>query len=331
MNRPTDEQIANVLAGLASPDEARQVARWFATDEGSAYLSAAFERDALAIREGDEELYVPRPIPSEEMWISIRKQIRRYRVRQWIFRAAAVLVPFLLLAGLYYQLDTRVDLFGTAGYEEVYVPKGERLQMMFQDGTVVYVNSDTRLRYPKQFGLDVREVELSGEAYFKVAKNEKRPFVVHLDGPSIQVTGTAFDVQNYPDCNEITVCLDEGKINMRLVSAREVPVLPGQQVVYDKVSDECRVFTDKDIRYESMWKQNVIAFKDAPLSEVLTKLHRWYNVAFEVEGQVPEDLLITLTSDQTILENVLRDLQKITPLTFDYNVKSKQVKVSCRK
>lgn len=331
MNRPTDEQIADVLAGLASPEEARRIARWFATEEGSAYLSAAFDRDMLAIREGDEDLYVPRPIPSEEIWVCIRKQIRRYRIRQWLFRAAVVLVPLLLLAGLYYQLSTRVDLFGTAGYEEVYVPKGERLQMMFQDGTVVYVNSDSRLRYPKQFGLDRREVELSGEAYFKVAENKKRPFVVHLDGPSIRVVGTAFDVQNYPDCKEITVCLDEGKINMRLVSAKEVPVLPGQQVVYDKASDECRVFIDEDMRYESMWKQNVIAFKDAPLQEVLTKLHRWYNVDFEVESRVPEDLLITLTSDQTILENVLRDLQKITPLGFDYDAKQKQVKVSCRK
>lgn len=327
MNRPTDKQIADVLAGVASAEDARLVARWFATEEGSAYLSAAFERDASAIQPGDEDLYVPHPIPSEEIWARIRGQIRLARIRRVLFRAAAVLIPFIILSGLFYRLDRRVDLFGDAGYEEVYVPKGERLQMMFQDGTKVYINSDSRLRYPKKFGFSSREVELSGEAYFKVAANKSRPFIVHLDGPSIRVVGTAFDVQNYPDCNEIKVCLDEGRINMKLLSDKEVAVLPGQQVVYDKTYDECRILTDKDMHYESMWKQNVIAFKDASLPEVLTKLHRWYNVDFEVDGTVPQDLLITLTSDQTILENVLRDLQKITPLEFDYDARKKLVKV----
>lgn len=311
MERPTDKQIEDVLAGLASEEDARLVAKWFATDEGTAYVAEAFERDARTVRPGDEDLYVPHVIPSGEVWRRIRTQIRRARIRRVMFRAAAVLIPVLLLAGLFYRLDRQVDLFGNAGYEEIYVPKGERLQMMFQDGTKVYINSDTHLRFPKRFGLDSREVELSGEAYFKVSPNSNRPFIVHLDGPSIRVIGTAFDVQNYPDCNKIKVCLDEGQIKMRLLSDKEVPVMPGQQVVYDKMDDECRVLTGEDMRYESMWKQNVIAFKDAPLSEVVVKLHRWYNVDFEIEGEMPHDLLITLTSGQTILENVLRDLQKV--------------------
>ena len=328
MDRPTDKQIADVLAGLASAEEAKRVAQWFATDAGSAYLSEAFDLDMKSIRPGNEDLYVPHAIPSEEVWRRIKKQIRRYRVHRMLFRVAAVVLPFVLLLGLYYQVDSRVELFGDTGYEEVYVPKGERLQMMFQDGTKVYLNSDTRLRYPKKFGLDSREVELSGEAYFVVSKNEKRPFIVELDGPSIHVTGTAFNVQSYPDEKEITVSLDEGRINMQLVSDKEIPVLPGQQAVYDKEHDACRILRGEDMEYLSMWKQDIIAFKDTPLSEVLVKLRRWYDVAFEVSGDVPEDLLITLTSEQTLLENVLRDLGKITPLTFEYDAKKRLVRVS---
>ena len=85
----------------------------------------------------------------------------------------AVLIPFVVLAGLVVQLDKRVDLFGGSGYEEIYVAKGERLQMMFQDGTRVYINSDSRLKYPKKFALSSREVYLEGEAYFEVAKDEE--------------------------------------------------------------------------------------------------------------------------------------------------------------
>ena len=191
----------------------------------------------------------------------------------------------------------------------------------------VYLNSDTRLRYPKKFGLDSREVELSGEAYFVVSKNEKRPFRVHLGGPSIHVIGTSFNIQDYPEDDKITVSLDEGKICMHLASEKEVPVLPGQQAVYDKKHDVYQILEGKNMRYLSMWKQDIIVFDDAPLSEVMTKLHRWYDVDFEVIGKMPQDLLITLTSEQTILENVLCYLEKITPLVFEYNAKERLVKV----
>lgn len=327
MDRPTDKQIADVLAGIASVEEAKMVARWFATEAGSAYLASAFDRDAKTIGMGDEELYVPHTIPSEKVWTRIQKQIRRYRLRRILFRAAVVVIPLLLLAGMYKQLDERVSLFGETKYEEVYVPKGERMQIMFQDGSKVYINSDTYLRYPEKFGMKSREVELSGEAYFVVSPNKKRPFIVQLGGPSVQVVGTSFNVQNYPDDDKITVCLDEGKINMHLVSERQIPLQPGQRVVYDKEHDACQVISGDNVRYLSLWKENIIAFKDASLSEVITKLQRWYDVDFDVEKNVSQNLLITLISDQTILENVLLDLEKITPLKFEYDRKLKRVRV----
>lgn len=326
MDKPTNKQITDVLAGIATPEDAKEVARWFATEEGTGYVSKAFDRDAAAIRPDNAELYVPHPIPSEEIWANIGKQIHRRRFRRTITRVAAVLLPFILLAGLFYRVHTEVDIFGSDSYEEVYVPKGERLQMMFQDGTRVYLNSDTRLRYPKKFGLRKREMELSGEGYFKVAK-DKRPFVVDLDGPSVHVKGTEFNIQNYPESKIITVCLDEGKINMRLVSEKEISVRQGQEVIYDKENDECLILTDKDMHYESMWKQNIIAFKDTPWVKVEEELGRWYNVTFEVKDKIPQDLLITLISKQTALENVLRDLQKITPLAFVYDSDKGHVEV----
>lgn len=72
MDRPTDKQIDDVLAGIASTEEAKQVARWFATEEGRKYIASAFDRDVQTINMGDEELYVPHPIPSEEVWTKFR-------------------------------------------------------------------------------------------------------------------------------------------------------------------------------------------------------------------------------------------------------------------
>lgn len=326
MEKPTDKQISDVLAGMGTPEDGKRVARWFATEEGSAYLSAAFDRDAAAIPPGDAELFVNHPVPSAEMWAEIRRQMHKARMRRFMFRAAAVLLPLVLVLGIYFQLDSRVDLFGDAGYEDVYVPRGERLQLMFQDGTKAYVNSDSRLRYPKRFGLGSRDVELQGEAYFVVAKNAHRPFVVKLDGLSVQVVGTQFNVQAYPEEKNIVVCLDEGKINMLLPDA-QLPVQPGQRAVYNKASGRCTVTEYRDVALASTWKQNVITFKDAPLAEVVSKLQRWYNVTFIVDRHVPAGLLITLVSGQTILEKVLQDLEKIVPLTFCYDEVKRTVKV----
>lgn len=108
MNTPTEKQIQEVLAGTSTPEVARIVAAWFATDEGAAYLAKSMDRDAVQIKQGFEELYVNHEIPSEEMFARIRRNIRQKRIRRITFRVAAVLIPFVLLIGLFVQVNTRV-------------------------------------------------------------------------------------------------------------------------------------------------------------------------------------------------------------------------------
>ena len=237
----------------------------------------------------------------------------------------------MLLIGLFVQVNTRVDLLGDSGYEEIYVPKGERLQMMFQDGTRAYINSDSRLKYPKKFALSSREVYLEGEAYFVVSKNSHRPFIVNLNGPAVHVLGTSFDVQAYPENKDITVCLDEGRVNLTLASDKKYPLKPGEKLVYNKESEHCTISRNADIHLSSLWKKNVIAFKDAPLSEVIKVLNRWYDVDFKIEDQSAGDVYFTITSENTLLEKVLQDLEKIAPLRFEYKEAEKEVIVTRKK
>ena len=331
MNRPSDNQIEKVLAGLATPEEAREVAKWFATDEGSAYISNNFDAEINSIPLEDADLLIDHSVPSEKMFQKINARIRSKLIRRWTFRAAAVLLPLVLILGLYLHLNTRVDIFGAGEYAEIYVPKGERMQMIFQDGTKVYINSDSYMRYPRKFGISERTVELKGEAYFVVAKNKNRAFVVNLNGPSIRVLGTSFNVEAYPENDDIKVNLDEGRINLKLLSDVEVPVSPGECVVYNKNTKSYRVNRNTDTGASSVWKSNVISFKDTPLDEVFSRLSRWYNVDFEVEDDIPSDLHITLVSRHTLIEKVLEDLVKISPLSFRYDEQSAKVYVSLKK
>ena len=330
MNRPTDKQIEEVLAGIASPEDAKYVAEWFATEEGSDYLEAAMTRDSELIKNEFVDLYVNHDIPSKKIQEQIRKNIRMKKLKRICFRVAAVLIPVVLIVGLYIQLNSKVDLFGTSEYEEVVVDKGERIQIMFQDGTKVYINSDSKLRYPKKFALNTREVFLEGEAYFVVAKNKNRPFIVNLNGPAIHVLGTSFNVQDYPENKDIVVCLDEGNINLTLPTEKKYPVQPGERLVYDKENKQCIISKMNDMQRLSMWKQNVIVFKDTPLPEVIKVLNRWYDVDFKVEDEQALKYVYTLTSDNTLLEKVLMDLEKIAPVKFEYNEDKKEVIVKMK-
>lgn len=330
MNRPTDKQIEEVLAGIATPEDAKLVAEWFTTEEGSDYLEAAMTRDSELIKNEVADLYVNHDIPSRQMLEQIRKNIRVKKLKRICFRVAAVLIPVLFIIGFYIQLNSKVDLFGTSEYEEVIVDKGERIQIMFQDGTRVYINSDSKLKYPKKFALNTREVFLEGEAYFVVAKNKNRPFIVNLNGPAIQVVGTSFNVQDYPDNKDIVVCLDEGSINLTLPTEKKYPVRPGERLIYNKESNECTISRMEDMHRLSMWKQNVIVFKDTPLPEVIKVLNRWHDVDFRIEDERALTYVYTLTSDNTLLEKVLMDLEKIAPVKFDYNEDKKEVIVKMK-
>lgn len=331
MNKPTDKQIKDVLAGAATKEVASEVARWFSTDDGMDWIAKSIDEDIENIKPAEAELYINHAMRSDQMLASIMKQVRRKRMRQLLFRVAAVLVPFIFIIGLVHQIDTRIDLFGDAEMEEVIVPKGERIQVMFQDGTRAYINSDSRLKYPRRFGFSTREVYLEGEAYFVVTSNKQRPFVVNMDKTSIRVFGTSFNVEAYSENKDITIFLEEGKVSFNTFSKREYSMSPGEKLVYNKKTEKCAIYKNTNSEVVSSWKQNVIVFRDATLSEVTQKLSRWYDVTFKITDEKAWNIaLFTLTSKSTTLPDILKDLEKISSLKFQYDKNLKEVLVAVR-
>lgn len=177
--------IAKVLDNKASPEEARKVAGWFATEEGNKYLSERFDWEIGMLSEEMPESVDPHSIPEVKMKVRFMNEIKCERGqrpvgRRWMW-VAAVLLPFVFKCFLVF-LANRTGIFSEPEYADINVPYGEQIRVILQDGSIVHLNSDSRLRYPKQFGLFNRTVELWGEGYFNVAKDENRPFKVDLQG-----------------------------------------------------------------------------------------------------------------------------------------------------
>jgi len=310
------ETIDKVIEGIASKKEAREVAMWFSeTVEGQAYLSHLLDCEAGVLDENPNKYITLSSVQSANILSEINRQIRHKRMRKIYWQAAAVLIPVIMILGITFQLNNQVNLFGKTVYAEVYVPKGKQEHIVFQDGSEAYLNADTRLRFPRKFGLSKREIFLQGEGYFNIASNKRRPFVVNINNTNVTVLGTSFNVHAYQEEREMKILLDKGNIIFN-TPCDSYQILPGQQAVYDVLTGKCTIdYIDRP--YEvSVWKDNIILFHDTPLADVIKVLNRKFNVVFNVQDPKALTYTYTLTTNQTSLENIIKELQKISPVKF---------------
>jgi ferric-dicitrate binding protein FerR (iron transport regulator) len=315
MKRPENKIIEKVIENTATPTEAREVFRWFATTDGNEYLSERILNESANVSDKQAADWIDHVLPTERMREELRRKVRKYRQLRHYLRVAAIAIPFIFIISLIPFVGYQNGLLADTNMEVIYVPKGERLQVILQDGTKVFINSDSRLRYPKVFQLFKRTVELTGEAYFEVNKESLRPFTVQLEKIDVKVLGTKFDVRAYENEQKITVALDEGKVTMKDLVGKELTLKPGNVVVYDK---KLATFssTTTEIGTITSWKENYLQFENASLSELLFTLERQYNVKFSMSDSIASGVLFNFSSKKVNLRDVLWDLEKISRLKF---------------
>ena len=183
------------------------------------------------------------------------------------------------------------------GHHLLDVPKGGECRVRLADGTVVYINSMTTLRYPIAFSGDTRCVELSGEAYFEVAHGDK-PFIVRTAGMDVRVHGTSFNVTAYDDDATVRATLVSGSVAVSSEGGDEVVLRPSEQAEFDRDSRTVTVREVDTILYTS-WKDGQLRFKDVGLGEIMHTLARWYDIE-EVyyESEAIRDMRFGLNLDR---------------------------------
>ena len=171
-------------------------------------------------------------------------------------------------------------------YNTLTLPRGTEYNIVLADGTKVYLNADSEIRYPVTFVDNKREVELKGEAYFVVAKNEQQPFLVRVnDQISVRVLGTSFNVTAYPDQKRIVTTLEEGSVQVEY-GEKSVNITPGEQAVYDKKNGYLKV-KEVDTQLYTSWKDGYYKFSNATLEEIMETLTLWYDLnVFYVNPEV---------------------------------------------
>ena len=189
--------------------------------------------------------------------------------------------------GLVYQLAYGKDKEEPV-IHEVDVPGCGEFRLQLSDGTVVYLNARTRLRFPNYFTGKTREVELEGEAYFDVAKDSARPFIVRTVYHSVKVYGTEFNVFAYPDEPDTHITLVEGSVAVERENV--IRLHPGEQWHLNKNSGKIEV-NDVDVETYAAWKNGRFRFKDTRLEDIMRAVGRWYGVEVVFQEAELKDLL----------------------------------------
>lgn len=164
-------------------------------------------------------------------------------------------------------------------YHTLDVPRGGEYFIKLSDGTKVWINSESKLRYPIVFGKKERKVVLDGEAYFEVTKNKQCPFIVDMNGSSIEVLGTSFNARSYNDENRIFTTLVEGKVKFSStkIKGESLVLKPGEQGVINLKKE---TINKKVVEVESFisWKDGRFVFKEQRLDDIMLTMSRWYDI-----------------------------------------------------
>ena len=181
---------------------------------------------------------------------------------------------------------------GSAGQEILYntmnIPRGKQYQLILPDGSHVWLNAASSIRYPAAFTGKERKVEITGEAYFEVAKSAARPFRVKIgEAEEVEVLGTHFNIMAYEEEATVKTTLLEGAVKVTRAKASHL-LRPGQEAQLNKNGDGITVIDDAPLSEAVAWKNGLFFFNRASLSTVMRQIARWYDVQIVYEGDIPE-------------------------------------------
>ncbi len=202
-------------------------------------------------------------------------------------------------------------------FNTIETPKGGQYRIVLNDGTVVWLNAASYLRYPLQFTGEERRVELVGEGYFEVAHNTAKPFIVVTNRQEVQVLGTHFNINAYADEDEIKTTLLEGSVKVISRQGKKQTgqkyLKPGQQSV---LADNDWLVKEVDAATQVDWKNGRFIFKDEDLKSVMRKLARWYDIEVDYVKPMENLNFSGKISRSKSLKDVLRILTRTNDVTF---------------
>ena len=322
MKEPIDYKILHKFAlGKYSLKDFKLVSRWFEDKNNEEDLKIAIQQHWFEFADdfsGNEKdltsvmNQLKQKIAKERPVVQFRKRIQKF-----YSRAAAILLLPLLLYSVYSTFQ-KVKSPEISASVEIVSPHGARTHFHLPDGSQGWLNSGSRLKYETTFP-ENRNIQLIGEAWFDVTRNDKKPFVVSTANLDVLVLGTKFNVAAFPDEKATEVVLQEGKVKVNGYNGTfTVDMKPDEKFTYNKDLQSGTIQAVNADQFSS-WKDGLLVFRNEPLSEVLKRIGRWYNVEFVLTDPEIAKFRYRATFQEEQIEEVIRLISLTAPIKYSFN------------
>jgi ferric-dicitrate binding protein FerR (iron transport regulator) len=309
------------FTGLAKEDEIKRLESWIKTspENHASYLQLK------NIWEVSDKSVIVTEKNTEESLQKILRKIKddpsAFKIKLFWQRVAAILfIPLLAGSFLWGRFVTEHSYSKNIVYNEVFAPAGTRSILKLADGSAVWLNSGSSLRYPDKFAGDERKVSLKGEAYFEVRSNIHKPFIVETKSIRVKATRTKFCVEEFQNERSAGVTLVSGKVSVMHYNSSGhssiiAEMLPNQHLDYDTLSEKSSLVMGDSYKYIA-WKDGKLVFRNDPLSEVVRKISQLYNVDIEIRGNQLQDYRYHATFQEESLGEILKLLKISSPINY---------------
>lgn len=270
------ELLQRYIEGRVTAKEAEQVVDWLDADE-------AHVKEFMALHKAFDI-----SVMNQSAAQTLQKRAKQMKLRSVGIELAKVAAVICIVFGVQYILNFKKKLVEAVTdnlclNQTLYVPAGQRAELILPDSTKVWLNAHSKLVYPLSFHKDTRSVELSGEAYFEVRRNEKVPFVVKTSKVDIKVLGTEFNVSAYEEDADFEVALLKGKVLLESSRLQEPHSMkPGEMFFFKDGQYYSGLIQNPDY---FKWKEGLICFRNEPISDIIDKLSLYFDVKIQHQSQ----------------------------------------------
>lgn len=289
------------------------------SDQDQALIDKDFSRrDFSFFKERNTPFILPEKYNAEATFSLIEKRIIKSRSKSPLIKYAGYVAAIIIVAFLSTMIYNHTKQSTTILY--VSTSYGEKKEIILPDGSKVVLNNMSTISYPEKMNGKTRNVTLKGEAYFDVAKNPNKAFIVKADEVEVRVLGTKFNINAYENEENITTTLFDGSVSVSANSRNTNKLKPGEQAIFSKKTEKFATLILANLDNEAAWRNNQLVFDNEKLSDILSTLSRQYNVTFNVSDKQLNQLRITarFNSSESI-ENALNILGKSAEFTYIKN------------
>lgn len=311
MDRINPELLRKYAEGRASDAECNEVEQWLDADDNLFEENSALESTAEFRSENQ----------MSTLWksflLSTNEGLRQLKLWWWGTRiAVSVLVLFVGIWSVT-NLDAVKDILGQQQLITLETPLGKPQRIQLSDSSVVFLAGGSRLVYPKKFRGEERQLSLvHGHAFFQVAKNPAKPFLLTSGSIQIKVLGTAFDLNNSEGEKDITVLLKEGAVEFSDQKGTTKVMRPGDKIAYSKADGKIKLYQNMEVMYEGEWTKGNLMFAQAHLQDVFVLLKEKFGVNFSWKGKALSETKVTGNFNNMPLDRILFLLEQSTDLRF---------------